>query len=208
MDATQGLVTTHQVQLLRDEVGERLWQRLLDGVEKRLGEFLDGTTVEAGFLHLLRRVVVGLHTHCRQFQLVGLFHVGMYQLDAAVEDLRTTEDNIFCTYLIFLEGAISIVEPGEVHYLAVAVGEVGDDTLLASPHLEGLKAEDVALHLYKRHVARQFTDGIESAAVDVLIGIVFQQVTKGLDAQLVAEHLAAVWSYAGQILDVLLEDSQ
>ena len=34
------------------------------------------------------------------------------------------------------------------------------------------------------------------------------QVTKSLDAQLFAEHLPAGWSYASQILDVLLEDIQ
>ena len=70
----------------------------------------------------------------------------------------------------------------------------------------GLEAEDMSLHLYKRHVAREFTDGIEPAAVDMLVGIVFQQVTKGLDAQLVAEHFPAVRAYARQILYVLLED--
>ena len=202
----QSFVATNQVQLLDDEVGNGFRDWLLQRVNKRLGEFLNGTTVEARLLHLLRCVVVGLHTHSRQFQLVSLLHIGVNQLDATVEDLRTTEDNIFCAYLVFLQGTVGIVEPREVHHLTQPVGEVGNDTLLASTHLEGLEAEDMSLHLYKRHVAREFTDGIEPAAVDMLVGIVFQQVTKGLDAQLVAEHFPAVRAYARQILYVLLED--
>ena len=132
-----------------------------------------------------------MHAHGRQFQLVSLLHIGVYQLDAPVKHLGTTEDDVFCTYLVFLEGTISIVEPCQVHHLAIAVGEMGYYTFLAGTHLERLKAENVPLHLYKGHVARELTNGIEPATVNMFIGIVFQQVTKSLDAQLFAEHLPA-----------------
>lgn len=55
---------------------------------------------------------------------------------------------------------------------------MSDHPFLAGTHLERLETEDMSLHLYERHVAREFPDVIETAAVHMLIGIILQQVTK------------------------------
>ena len=82
---------------------------------------------------------------------------------------------------------------------------MGHHTLLPTVHLEGFEAQDVALHLHKRHVTRQFADAVQPTAVHVAVGIVLQQVTDGVDAEFFAEHLPSVRSYAWQVLDVLTQ---
>ena len=129
----------------------------------------------------------------------------MAQLDAVVEDGGLAEDQVVCADTVVLLGILAAgTEPHEVHD-ARAVAEMGDDALFTRTHLEGLKAQDMADDLHERHVARQLVDGVHLRAVHVLVREVFQQVAKGLDAQLVAEYLLAVGAYARQVHDVLVE---
>ena len=84
---------------------------------------------------------------------------------------------------------------------------MGDHPFLAWAHGIGLETEDMSYHLNERHIARQLVDGVNLRAVDILIGIVLQQVAIGADAQLVAEHLLPTRAYAGKVLDILVEDT-
>ena len=203
VNPAQCLVAAYQVQPLYDEVGQRLGHRFLNGVYQYAGEPFDSTRVHAHLLHLLRRVVVGQHVHGREFQRVGGFHVGVNHLYAVVEDGGLAEHDVVGSHLIFFNGTLAIVEPHQVHDASAAVGEVCHHALLAAAHLEGLETQYASLHLHEGHVARQFADGVEPAAVDVLVGVVFQQVAVCGDAQFLAEHLLALGAYARQVLDVL-----
>ena len=202
----QRVVATCQVQLLRDEVGQRLVKGLFQHVEQCLHESLDGTGVQSRLLHLLRRVIVRLHAHGRELQLVGGIHIGMRHVDATVIDVRSSEDDILLADGVVLLGILAAVKPREVHHLAGVVGKVSHDALLAGTHLEGLETEDMSFHLYERHVARQFADAVEAAAVNVLIGIILQQVAIAADAQLLVEQLLARRANPREVLYVLLQD--
>ena len=160
MNLPQGLVAAHQVQLLGDEVRKGLWQGLLEHVEKCFRQTLDRTGVEPHFLHLLRRVVIGLHAHGRQFQFLCSVDVGVGDVDASVVDVGTSEDDIFFADGVVLLGVFSSVEPRQVHHLACAIGKVRHDAFLAGTHLEGLETQDMALHLYEGHVAIELTDAV------------------------------------------------
>jgi hypothetical protein len=82
---------------------------------------------------------------------------------------------------------------------------MGYDTFLAGTHGEGFEAENLADHLYKGHFTRQFVDGVYLRAVHIFIRIVFEQITIGLNAELIAQHLLAVRPHAWQVFDVLIE---
>ena len=127
----------------------------------------------------------------------------MAELDAVVEDGGLAEDEIVRADTVVLLGILAAsTEPYQIHHTGT-VAEVGDDALLASAHLKGLEAQDVAYDLYERHVARQLVDGVHLRAVHMLVGEVLEQVAEGLDAQLFAEHLLAVGTYPRQVHDVL-----
>ena len=194
------------MQLLGDEIRKGLWQRLLEHVEECFRQTLDRTGVEPHFLHLLRRVVIGLHAHGRQFQLVCGIDVRVGYIDASVVDVGTSEDDIFFADGVVLLGVFSSVEPRQVHHLACAIGKVRHDAFFAGTHLEGLETQDMAFHLYEGHVAIQFAYAVEPAAVDVFVRIILQQVAKGMDVQLFAEHLPPVGTNPRQVLYVLLQN--
>ena len=205
MNLPQGFVAAHQVQFLGDEIRKGLWQGLLEHVEKRFRQTLDRTGVESHLLHLLRRVVIGLHAHSRQFQLVCSVDVRMGYIDASVVDVGTSEDDIFFADGVALLGIFPSVEPRQVHHLSGTIGKVRHDAFLAGTHLEGLETQDVALHLYEGHVAIEFADAVQPAAVDVFVRIILQQVAKGVDVQFFAEHLPPVRTNPRQVLYVLLQ---
>ncbi len=201
----QSLVAADEVQLPGDEVGQRLVHRLPKHAEQRLGEALDGPRVQPRLLHLLGSMIVRQHRHRRKLQVVSLVHVGVHHLNAPVEHLRAAEDDVLPAYGILLDGVLGIVKPCQIHHPARTVSEVGHDPLLARPHLERLERENAPFHLYERHVARQFGNAVDPRAVNVLVGIVLQQVAKRPDAQFLAEHPSALGPYARQVLYVLLQ---
>ena len=126
----------------------------------------------------------------------------MGHLYAVVEHTGLSEHQVVLPNLVVLSGILAAVEPHQVHD-ARAVAEVGHDTLPSRPHLEGLETQNTPHDLHKGHVARQLADGVDLAAVNVLIGIALQQVTIGLDAEFLTQHLLAIGAYARQVHDVL-----
>ena len=126
----------------------------------------------------------------------------MGYLDAVVEDGGFAKDHILSTYLVLCLGRLSIFEPHQVHH-ARSITEMGYHTLLAWSHVEGLEAENAANDLNEGHVACQLVNGIDLRAVHILVGIVFQQVAKGTDAELCVQHLLSLRAYARQKLNVL-----
>ena len=127
----------------------------------------------------------------------------MGHVDAVVKDGRLAEYDIFDTYLIRLFGIFPTLKPHEVHDTC-AIAEMGYHTFLARSHLEGLKTENLAHNLYEGHVARQFVDGIDFRTVNIFVGVVVKQVTISEDSEFFAQNLLATWSYAWQILYVLI----
>ena len=86
----------------------------------------------------------------------------MGHLYPSVKDAGLAKDDVFGVYFVFAEGTLAIDKPYEVHHPAAAIGEVGYHTLLAGAHLKRLEAQNIAAHLYERHVARQLLDAVES----------------------------------------------
>ena len=127
----------------------------------------------------------------------------MGEVDAVVEYCRFAEDEILGTDAIGLLGVFATIKPREVGD-GGAIRKMGHDTLLARSHGEGLEAEDMTNDLHIRHIAREFVDGVDLRAVDIFVRIVFEQVTIGLNAELVAQHLLAVRPYARQVFDILV----
>jgi len=124
-------------------------------------------------------------------------------VDAVVEDGRLAEYNVFRTYLVTLFGIFPTLKPHEVTD-ACAIGEMGYDTLLARSHLEGLETEDMSHDLYEGHIASQFVDGIDLRPVNVLVRIVLEQVTIGVDTKFFTQYLLPVRSHPRQVLYVLV----
>ena len=146
-----------------------------------------------------------MQTHAREFQFLSTVHVGMGDVDAVVEDGRFTEDHVSHPRLVVLLGVFAALEPHEVGN-ARAVSEMGDDTFLARTHLEGFETQDMSHDLHEGHIPRQFVDGVYFRTVDILIGIVLEQVAIGVDAELVAQNLLPVGTHPRQVLYVLFED--
>ena len=80
---------------------------------------------------------------------------------------------------------------------------MGDDTLFARSCLEGLETEDMPHDLHERHVACQFVDGIDLRPVNVLVRIVLEQVTIGVDTEFLAQYLLPVRSHPREKLYIL-----
>ena len=127
----------------------------------------------------------------------------MGEVDAVVENRGLAEDEIFSTDAIGLLGVFATIKPREVGD-GGTISKMGHDTLFAGSHGEGLETQNVADDLHKRHVARQFVDGVNLRTVHIFIRIVFEQVTIGLNTELVAQHLLAVRAYARQVFNILV----
>ena len=131
----------------------------------------------------------------------------MGHIDASVVDVGTSEDDILFADGVALLSIFASVEPRQVHHFSRAVRKVCNDAFLAGTHLEGLKTQDMAFYLYEWHVAIEFAYAVESAAVYVFVRIILQQVAKGMDVQLFAEHLPPVGTNPRQVLYVLLQNT-
>lgn len=203
VDVAQGGVSRDESQGVDDVGREGLGQGLGDAVEGCAHDALDGARGDAGLFHLLGGHVVGLHAHGGELHLVGLVDLGVGKLVASVVDGGFAEDDVggvdFVADVVFCGD-----EPDDVGD-ARAVGDVGDDALLAWAHLVLLVGEDAGAYLHVRHVVGELGDGVDVGSVDVFIGIVLQQVTEGFDAQFFAEELASAGSYAWDVFHVLFE---
>ena len=129
----------------------------------------------------------------------------MGDIDAIIEDGRLAEYHVFRTYLITLFGIFPTLEPHEVGN-ARAISEMGHYTFLTWSHLESLETEDMSHDLYERHIASQFVDGIDLRPIDVLIRVVLEQVTIGVDTEFFTQYLLPIRSHPRQVLYVLVEN--
>ena len=97
----------------------------------------------------------------------------MGKVDAVIKDGRLSEYQILRAYFVILFSVFAAIKPSQVAD-ARPIGKVGHDTLLMCTHWESLETQNLAHHLYKRHVASQFVNGIYLRTVYVFIRIVFQ----------------------------------
>ena len=106
----------------------------------------------------------------------------MSELITTAEDSRSAEHHIFLAYLVTLSHILRCLPPYEVYH-TMSVGEMSDKTLLARRHGKLLKTEYPATNLHKRHCTFQLINTIYFTAVNIFIGIVFQQVAPRLDIE-------------------------
>ena len=104
----------------------------------------------------------------------------------------------FAVFAPETEEETQALEPDEV-YDSRAVGEVGHEALLAA-FAQFLEAEYLALQLDVGHRAVDFADLVEAAAVDVLVGIVVEQVAHTAKAEVFLQNLGPLRAYARHVL--------
>ena len=197
-----GGVARHEVQATRDERRKGLFERCVEFGEQCLYYFSDGLRVEVVLLHRFRRDVIRLHSHVGELQVARLFYVGMRYVVASAVCGGTSEDDVVLVHFIILIDILRPLEPHKVDDIA-PVAEMRHHTFLAWRHLKLLETEYLSTQLHKRHVARNLADGVDTAPVDVLVWIIFQQVAPCVYAQLLAEQFLTVRTYAWQIHYVL-----
>lgn len=200
---THGRVARHKMQRSRDERRKRLPQRLRQTCEQSLDYFLERMGVYAVLLHALGGSIIWLEAHLREVQFRRLIDVGMSKLETSSEDGGTPEDNVFLANLVLLIYILSAAKPHEIHNTR-AVAEVGDDAFLPDTGGELLKTEYATLYLHERHVARQLADAVNTAAVDVFVGIIFEQLSPRGDVEILAQDVPPSGADTGQILYVLI----
>ena len=198
MGRPQCLVEGQQVELPTQIVGKGFGHQLGALPEEGAGEMLHRARCESSLLHAFGDGIIGLHAHLAERKRGCVVQVGMSDRDAAVEHRRAAEDDIGMTQL---EGAREIgdgIEPHQVHHV-MPVREMSHQSRLA-PLAHLLKAQKPPLHLDKRHIGAEFTDGIQAGTVDMLIRQIIQEVVPVGESQLVVQHLCPGGSDAGKIL--------
>ena len=146
---------------------------------------------------------MGLHAHVVELQVGGALHVGVCKLVTALEYSGLAEDDVFLSRLVVGVDEFGAVEPHQVYH-TMSVGEVCHDAFLPWSHGKLLETQYAAFDLDERHVARQLVNAIDFGAINVFIGIVFQQVTPSSDIELLAQYLFLSRANARQIHDVLV----
>ena len=127
----------------------------------------------------------------------------MGEVNAVVEYSGFAKDQILRTDLVVLLGVFAAIKPSEICD-GSTVRKVSHNPLLSRSHGEGLETEYFSDDLYERHIPRQFVNSINLRTVHILIRIVLQQITIGLNAEFVAQHLLAVRPHAWQVFDILV----
>ena len=201
---SKGLVAAYEVQPSGDELWQRLFQRYCHLGDERLCHALHGTRRQPCLFHLLRGDIIGLHAHVVELYLIGLVHLRMGELYAAVEQPRFAEDHVAGMWMEVVAHIFCTVEPDELTDRR-AVGEPCDKPFLPRSYRRLVEAQHLADDLYECHVGRQLADSVDVGAVYILIRVVLQQVTEGVDAKFLAQYLFAPRSYARQEFYVLLE---
>ena len=131
----------------------------------------------------------------------------MSDAEPAVVNAWSAEDDVLFAHLIVLIDVLQPIEPDEVNH-AMTIAEVGHGKLLTLACADFLVGKNLAFQLNKGHIGLQFIDVIDAASVDILIRVVFQELSPRRNAELLLQNLGAPWSHARQIFDVLVEDVQ
>ena len=107
----------------------------------------------------------------------------MRNIEAPVEDIGAPEDDIGLANDIVLLDPFERprLKPDEVQD-AASVGEMSDEAALAAVALL-LEAEELAAHLYKRHIGRKLVNVVQPSTVDMLIREVVKEVAERGDTQ-------------------------
>ncbi len=105
--------------------------------------------------------------------------------------------------VVLLGNVFHTLEPHEVNH-ARAVGEMRHQPFLTAL-AEVLEREDFAHNLHVGRRSVDVGDAEEVSAVDVLVGVIRQQVAHRLDGEFPAQQVGTCRSHALQILDVLVE---
>ncbi len=127
----------------------------------------------------------------------------MCELVATTVCGRFAEDNIVSAHLVGFHDVLSTAIPNQIDHTE-AIGEVSHQEFVALARVDFLVTENLSLDLHVRHLGSQLADVIDLCAIDILVWVVFQQVTIGVDAELLAQYLFLLRSYAWQELDVLV----
>ena len=186
VDEPHGLVARDEVEGRGDIGGQRLFHGRGDAVEHATDDSLHRARVHPRLLHPLRGVVVGVHAHLRQLGAGGRLYLGMGNLESSVEERGAPEDDVLLVHVVLLEHILHTGKPHQVYH-AIAVAEVAHQPLLALAVVEGLETQDAAFQLDKRHALEQLVGTVYPTSVYVFVGIVFQQLPEGLNAQFLAQ---------------------
>ena len=190
----------HQMMGMNQCRRKSLGQRFVQLLQQSSHQFLNCMRIEQHTLHLLRRVVVGLHSQSRELQLRCRIDVGMGDVNALVEEGGFAEYNVLRLQLVLVQQVFDTLKPDQVYHTR-SIGEVGHQPALTSLAYR-LEAKDFASQLYVGHRAVYLADGVDAAAVDVLVREIVQQVLLRRDSRLLAKYGRPLRPDARQELDV------
>ena len=128
----------------------------------------------------------------------------MAQLKPAIEHSWSSKNYVFLAYLVTLLYVLHAREPHQVHHVC-AIAEMSHKALLPRTHLKYLIRQYPAPYLHKGHLQGQLPDFIYLSPVNMLVGVVLQQVAKGVDAQLLVEYLLPLRTHSVKVLYVLVK---
>ena len=189
----------------RDIFGKSLGERSGESFEQCLYDALHSARGEPALLHVFSGRIVRLHAHIVECQFADLVNLRMGYLISAAVDGRFAKDNVFSILGIILIYVFRPVEPHEVDH-SVAIGELGNDAFLPRSHRHLLEAKYSSFQLHIGHLALELVGGEDVSAVDVLVGIIFEQVAPCGDIELFVQYLLTRRTNPGQVLQVLREN--
>ena len=199
-----GLVARHEPQALGKKGRKGLFERSGEAFQQAARYFLHGARGEPRLLHLLGSVVVGLHTHAGELQVLGRLYLRVCYLETPAVDRGPSEHDVGHAGAVGLGDVLGACEPNKV-YDAGRVGEVGHKAFVAGTIVEEVETQYLTLQLHEGHVGVQFAHRVDAAPVHILVGVVLQQVAEGLDAEFGLKYLLARGSYPRCVHHVLFQ---
>ena len=115
MHNAQGIVERHKAVLLYDVGRQGLGDRLRKQREEVLHKLEHCSGVQPAAFHLLSGIIIGLQTHCVQFQQRCIIHIGVSDIHPAVEHGRLAEYYILLIQLQPVPNEFYAPEPHKVH---------------------------------------------------------------------------------------------
>ena len=156
--------------------------------------------IERTPLHLLRRIVIGLQPHGRQFQFGSRVNIRMSYIYPAIKDRRLAEYDIFLMDLVLPNQIFDALKPNQVNHTR-SVREMGYQPSLSS-FARRFKTQYLAFQLNIRHRPVNLLNVIDTATVHIFVREVIQQVVKGKYAQFLIKHRSTLRPDARQIFYV------
>ena len=197
---TESFVKRHQLVFLKNVGAEGLLHLSLYQGEEIRGEFSHCLRVEPAALHALCGVIEWLQPHRGELHGLCVVDVGVCDVCATVENGGFAKDHISLSEFVFGLHEFYPLEPYKVDKTCT-VGEVSHKPARSSfAHL--FEAAYLAAELNMGLPAVYFAYFEETAAIDIFIWEIVQEVVQGIYFQFSVEERCTLFAYSGKIFYV------